>query len=152
MDEKRGMANDHGIPWRGKVPNEVQYFRQQTAQGDILMGYGTYLEFSKPFHDHTNYVATNSDEELHEGFEKVEDARDFLENYSGELIWNIGGPGLLEHTIDLHDELYISQLKGNFECTKFFPRYEHLFELAEVGEWIEENGVTYRFEIWKKKS
>lgn len=151
IDGKRGMADDHGIPWREKVPKEIQYFRDQTSHGDILMGYGTYVEFTKPFHGHPNYVATNQDEKLREGFEKVEDAREFLKNYTGDLIWNIGGAGLLQHTLDLHDELYISQLKGDFGCTKFFPEYQHLFELAEAGDWVEENGVTYRFEVWKKK-
>jgi len=151
IDERRGMADDHGIPWREKVPKEIAYFREQTSKGDILMGYGTYVEFKKPFHEHVNYVATNKDEKLREGFEPIKDARDFLKNYSGELIWNIGGAGLLEHTLDLHDELYITQLKGDFHCTKFFPEYKDKFEMASAGDWITENGVTYRFEVWKRK-
>lgn len=152
IDEKRGMADDHGIPWREKVPNEIAYFRKQTSTGDILMGYGTYIEFTKPFHNHLNYVATNKDEQLREGFQKVEDAREFMKNYKSDLLWNIGGAGLLDHTLDLHDELYISQLKGDFDCTKFFPEYKDKFELAQADDWITENGVTYRFEIWKKKN
>lgn len=145
------MADDHGIPWREKVPNEIQYFRDQTSKGEILMGYGTYVEFSKPFHDHLNYVATSKDGALRDGFERVADVRDFLANFKGEL-WNIGGAGLLEQTLDLHDELYISQLKGDFGCTKFFPEYKDLFELTSAEDWVTENDVTYRFEIWKKKS
>jgi len=151
IDEKRGMADDHGIPWREKVPKEIQYFRDQTSKGEILMGYGTYVEFSKPFHDHLNYVATSKDEELREGFEKVTDVRTFLADFKADL-WNIGGAGLLSQTLDLHDELYISQLKGDFGCTKFFPEYEDMFELASAEDWITENDVTYRFEIWKKKA
>lgn len=151
IDEKRGMADDHGIPWREKVPKEIQYFRDKTSQGDILMGYGTYVEFTKPFHDHLNYVATSRDEKLRDGFEPIKDVRGFLQDFKGEL-WNIGGAGLLTQTLDLHDELYISQLKGDFGCTKFFPEYEDKFELASASDWIEENSVTYRFEVWKKKT
>lgn len=150
IDEKRGMANDKGIPWRDKVPKEIAYFREQTSSGDILMGYGTYAEFKKPFHDHINYVATNNDEALREGFKPVKDAREFLTNFKGD-IWNIGGAGLLAHTLDLHDELYITQLKGDFGCTKFLPEYKDKFELASASDWVTENGVTYRFEVWKKK-
>jgi dihydrofolate reductase len=151
IDEKRGMADDHGIPWREKVPKEIAYFREQTAKGDILMGYGTYVEFKKPFHDRPNYVATNKPEDLREGFIKVEDALEFMKSYKGDLLWNIGGAGLLEHTLELHDELYITQLKGDFSCTKFFPEYKDKFELASAGDWITENGVTYRFEVWRRK-
>jgi dihydrofolate reductase len=149
IDEKLGMADDNGIPWSGKVPKEVAYHREKTSQGDILMGYGTYVEFKKPFHDHLNYVATNKEEELREGFKKVTNAREFLQNFKDD-IWNIGGAGLLDHTLDLHDELYITQLKGDFNCTKFFPQYKDKFELASAEDWVTENGVTYRFEIWKR--
>ncbi len=151
IDEKRGMANDHGIPWREKVPGEIAYFREQTSTGDILMGYGTYVEFNKPFHDHLNYVATNKDEVLKPGFQKVTDAREFLRNYKGDLMWNIGGPGLLEHTLDLMDELYITQIQGDFDCTKFFPEYEDSFELANESQPVTENGVTYTYQVWKRK-
>jgi dihydrofolate reductase len=151
IDEKRGMANDQGIPWRSKVPQEIAYFRDNTAQGDILMGYGTYLEFKKPFHDHLNYVATNRDEELKPGFEKVTDAREFLKNYKGDLVWNIGGAGLLTQTLDLSDELYITQIQGDFKCTKFLPEFKDKYKMSNESPPITENGITYTFQVWQRK-
>ncbi len=149
IDEKRGMANDEGIPWH--IPSDIKFYREKTSTGAILMGYGTYVEFKHPFHNHLNYVATKKTEELREGFEPINDARQFLQGFR-EDIWVIGGAGLLEHTIDLMDELYITQLQGDRHCTKFFPDFKQYFELASEGEPIIENNVTFSFQIWKRKA
>ena len=148
IDEKRGMANDKGIPWH--LPSDVKYYREQTSKGAILMGYGTYVEFKHPFHNHVNYVATTKDEKLREGFEPVKDARQFLQEFKGD-IWNIGGAGLLAHTLDLIDELHITQLQADFDCTKFFPAFKDKFTLTSESEPITENEITFTFQVWRKK-
>ncbi len=148
IDSKRGMANDKGIPW--DLPTDRAYYRKNTENGIILMGYGTYVEFSKPMHGRTNYVATSKDEQLREGFEAVTDARGFLQK-AEEDVWVIGGAGLFASTLDLIDELYVTQLEGDFGCTKFFPEYKDNYELASASEPKTENGITFRFEIWRRK-
>ena len=150
VDETRGMANNDGIPWQGKIPSDVAYFREKTLSGGvILMGYGTYAEFTKPLHGRTNYVATHKVESLRDGFIKVGNAREFLKQ-AAEDVWNIGGAALFEDTLDLNDELYITKVRGNFDCTKFFPEYEELFELVSESEPITENGITYTFCVYKR--
>jgi dihydrofolate reductase len=51
IDKSRGIADEHGIPWQGKIPTDTRYFREQTAEGTIVMGYGTYVEYDRPLHD-----------------------------------------------------------------------------------------------------
>jgi dihydrofolate reductase len=148
-DEKRGLANDEGIPWQGKVPSDVRYYHEKLKRGLILLGYGTYVELSKPMDNRLNYVATTNNEALREGFEPVGDARVFLQQ-AKEDVWCLGGAGLFATTIDLADELYLTQLEGDYGCTKFFPEYEKDFELASKSEPITENGITYRFTVWKR--
>ena len=149
IDEKRGMADDNDIPWM--LPTDKKYFREQTSGGTMLMGYGTYVKFKDPLPTRRNLVASNKEVGLRPGFELVNDARQFL-NDAKDDIWVIGGPALLDTTLDLIDKIYITQLKGDFNCTKFMPEYEHSFELAEAGEWQQENSITFRFEVWKRKS
>jgi dihydrofolate reductase len=151
LDEKRGIADEHGIPWQGKVPTDVAYYHDKIKNGIKLMGIGLYKELSKPMPEGINYVAsTNTQEELRPGFELVTDARKFLQETKGD-IWNLGGALLFESTLDLADELYLTQLKGDFHCTKFFPSYENLFERVSVSEPHTENGIIFRFEVWKRK-
>lgn len=151
LDDKRGIANDHGIPWQGKVPGDIRYYHDKIKNGTLLMGYGLYKELSKPYPGGVNYVAMrNKDISLKSGFEKVDDARAFLKAQT-EDVWNLGGALLFESTLDLADELYLTQLEGDFGCTKFFPEYKNDFFLKSHSEPLTENGITYYFEVWKRK-
>ncbi len=157
IDSKRGLADEHGIPWQGKVPGDVKYYHDKLKTGLIIMGYGTYVQLSKPMDNRLNYVATDKDEDLREGFHVVKDAREFLQlnQQAGEApgpdIWVLGGAGLFTSTFDFADELYLTQLEGDFNCTKFFPEYEQDFEKVSESDPITENGITYRFTVWKRK-
>jgi dihydrofolate reductase len=152
IDEKQGIADEHGIPWRGKVPGDVKYYTDKINDGNpILMGYGVYKEMTKPYAGGTNYVASLHDEKLHDGFELVHNAAEFIKNSKSD-IWDVGGAILFASTIELADELYITQLQGDFGCTKFFPEFKNEFELIKESDPITENNVTYTFQVWKRKN
>ncbi|HUC87572.1 MAG TPA: dihydrofolate reductase [Candidatus Binatia bacterium] len=151
LDSKNGIADDHGIPWRGKLPSDVHYYRDKLETGTILMGYGVYNELSEPYPGGINYVATTKSEPLRQGFTPVPDARGFLQSSTGD-IWDIGGAGLYSSTIDLADELYLTRIDHDFLCTKFFPEYRDSFSLKSKSEVFEENGLSFWFEVWQKTS
>src|ERR1700722_3301168 len=98
LDSQLGIANSEGIPWQGKLPTDVAYYRQKTAGGTVLMGYGDYLEHKQPPERRT-FVATRRDDPLRPGFERVSDARKFLINAKQD-IWVDGGANLFANTID----------------------------------------------------
>jgi dihydrofolate reductase len=151
IDSKRGLADDHGIPWRGKLPTDVAYFRDNIKTGILLMGYGLYKEMNSPFLGGTNYVATSSPEPLREGYVAVADARAFLQQHKIDDVWNLGGAGLFNSTIDLADELYITKIEADFHCTKFFPQYERDFTLVSQTPPQVENGIKFSFTVYKRK-
>jgi dihydrofolate reductase len=151
LDNKQGIADDHGIPWQGRTPTDVHYYRDKMKNGTVLMGYGLYRELSKPYPGGVNYVATrNKEEKLREGFEPVYDARQFLQDQGGD-VWNAGGAAIFASTMDMADELYITQLQEDFNCTKFFPEYKNEFTMVSESEPVTENGITYTFQVWKRK-
>lgn len=152
IDSKRGIADEHGIPWQGKIPSDVHYYhgKIKAMPGTMLMGYGLYKELSKPYEGGTNYVAIKDQAEpLRDGFEPVTDAVEFLKNVQGDA-WNLGGALLFQSTFELADELYLTKLGGDFGCTKFFPEYEDKFEQVSQSDPITENGITFRFTVWKR--
>lgn len=152
LDNQKGIADDRGIPWQGKVPSDVQYYHDKiNSGGTILMGYGLYKELTRgPYGGQVNYVATQGDRPLREGFERVADARAFLRATQGD-IWNLGGALLFSSTLDLADELYLTLLDQDFHCTKFFPDYEDKFQMVSASEPLTENGISFRFTVWKRK-
>ena len=68
-----------------------------------------------------------------------------------EDIWVIGGATVYRETIAEADELLLTQVLRDFECTKFFPPYQADFELESQSADHQEGGVTYRFETWQRR-
>lgn len=152
IDNQRGIADEHGIPWQGKIPGDVAYYTSKLKGGIVLMGYGLYRELPHPYAAAKNYVASSdANTKLRDGFELVTDAREFLAQHQADNVWNAGGALLFESTFDLAEELYLTILDGDFGCTKFFPEYSASFEQVSSTEPMTENGVTYRFTIWRRK-
>jgi len=149
IDQKHGIADDHGIPWQGKLSTDVKYYHDKIKTGTLLMGYGLYKELSHPYPGGINFVATSKHETLRDGFEPVADARAFLQKAQGD-VWNLGGAALFASTIDLADELYLTKIEADFNCTKFFPEYEHNFTLVSQTPSQVENGLTFTFTVYKR--
>ncbi len=147
IDQNRGLADEHGIPWAGKTPTDLQFFRDSTLHSTVVMGYGTYIEFDHPLSDRRNLVVVRPGTELQPGFEVLENPVDFLKSAT-EDVWVIGGAGIFTEFLNLADELYITQLEATYPCTKFFPEFKHSFQMSNRGEDITENGITYHFETW----
>lgn len=150
MDDTRGISDGHGIPWQGRIPTDTEYFREQTAQGVIVMGYRTYQEFAQPLHDRENFVVSRPGTSLRPGFVGVPDVVEFLTRRSHETVWVIGGAAVYATTLPNADELYITQLDGDFKCTTFFPKFDDAFVLADDLGSHQENGIAFRFEIWRR--
>ncbi len=148
IDEKRGLADDKGIPW--DLPTDRRYFREKTEHGVVFMGYNTYLTLHGPLSDRRNIVVNQRQVPVRDGFEIVTDPIEFLKNTT-EDIWHIGGAGLLKDTLQFCDELYITHVEGDFHCTKFLPAYEQDFELAWQSEPLVENNTRFTFAIYKRK-
>ena len=149
MDNRRGIATEDGIPW--KLPGDSAYFRRQTEAGLIVMGRATYDEFAAPLHERNNYVLTRSTDQLRDGFQPVHDFDVLADGHRSDDIWVIGGALVFALTMARADELYITQVLADFDCTKFFPDYDDEFALFDQGDEQQEGGVSYRFERWRRQ-
>jgi dihydrofolate reductase len=150
MDKRFGLADEHGIPWQGKLPTDSRYFREQTRQGVILMGFRTYEEFALPLHDRVNYVAAREGTPLRDGFASAGAVGVFLRDHTDETVWVLGGAVVYAETLGRADQLYLTQLDEDFHCTKFFPRFADRFVLASASSPATENGISFRFQVWRR--
>ena len=149
IDNRRGFAKDGVIPW--KLPTDEQYFTSQTKKygGIVLMGRKTFDSIRTPLKGRENFVWTRNQDFQADGVTPVYDLDPFLSQH--ENIWVIGGRALFEETIDVADELYITEIEADFNCDTFYPMYDS-FELAETSETILENGLKYTFRIYKSRT
>lgn len=151
MDTQRGIADEHGIPWQGKIPTDTKRFHEATSDGIIVMGYGTYKEYDKPLHDRENFVVSRPDTgALRAGFVIVPDADRFFDLRAHELVWVIGGAALFSASLARAGELVLTHLDADFHCTKFFPEFADTFELDNVDGPHVENDINFRFETWRR--
>jgi dihydrofolate reductase len=89
---------------------------------------------------------------LRSGFVGVDDLDRFLDQYSHDVVWVVGGAQLYALTIDGAQELLITQIDKSFQCKKFLPDYWGGFESVSVSDTRSENGIPYRFEVWRRAS
>jgi len=148
IDSRRGIATDSGIPWT--LPGDSAYFREKTSSGLIVMGRTTSDEFATPLHDRENYVFSRAPRRLRDGFEVVTSHDQLVAAHPGEDVWVIGGAAVYAATIGHARELLLTQVRGDFDCTKFFPPYRDAFVLESRSEDHQEGGVTYQFEVWRR--
>ena len=148
IDSRRGIATDSGIPW--KLPGDTAYFHEKTATGVIVMGWATYTEFAAPLHDRENFILTSDSEPLRTGFRRVGSLDELVADHPDQDIWVIGGATVYAETIGEAGELLLTQVVGDFDCTKFFPPYQADFQLTAHGDDRQEGGITYRFEAWQR--
>jgi dihydrofolate reductase len=147
IDSQRGIATDSGIPW--KLPGDSAYFREKTSHGLVVMGRATYDEFATPLHDRENFVFSTATTPLRSGFQVVANLDQLRDAHPDEDIWVIGGATVYAETISQARELLLTQVMGDFDCTKFFPPYEDAFALESRSQDHQESGVSYRFETWR---
>jgi dihydrofolate reductase len=151
MDDKQGIATEAGIPW--DLPTDKAYFREKTIGHPILMGYRMYAEFTNPLPSRRNLVAVRPNTELKTGFEPIENTPSLLEAYldSTNILWIVGGAALYTNLLPETQKLYITRVQGDFNCTKFFPDFKDQFEPTYQAPAQQENGISFRFEVWQRK-
>ena len=148
IDSKRGIATDTGIPW--KLHGDTLYFHEKTATGVIVMGRATYGEFAAPLHQRENFVLTADPTPLRTGFRPVVSLEQLVAEHPQEDVWVIGGATVYAQTIGDADELLLTQVVGDFGCTKFFPPYRGDFGLGIRSDDHRDGDTTYRFETWQR--
>lgn len=164
-DENLGIGINNTLPWR--LPGDLKYFSEVTSKADegmrnaVIMGRKTWEslpEKHRPLKDRLNVVLSRGTVELPDGVilehsldEALEHIRD-MEDI--DQIFIIGGANLYAQAIDHPnaDALYLTEILQSFDCDAFFPTFQEKgFELESRSEEQEENGIAYRFAVFRKK-
>lgn len=146
IDSLRGIADNSGIPW--SLPSDSAYYKKKVSEGGkIVMGYQTYLNHSSTITRRPEYVLTSHTDPLRAGFISITSIDTFLNQNSA--VWVIGGQGVFEAALPYADELYITQVDGDFNCTKFFPSFGEQFQQVSRSKIKQENGILFQYQVWR---
>nr|AIA11312.1 Dihydrofolate reductase [uncultured bacterium] len=151
IDDKLGIAAEghppYDIPW--DIPIEVQRFKELTMGGIVVMGRRTYGTLTNPLPGRRNIVVSHNLSAVREGFELVTDIEDFLNTAAGD-VWIIGGAEMYAAVLHRCDELYLTQVRGNYRCDRFFPNFEGRFKLIDESPEQEQNGYRFTYATYTR--
>lgn len=155
IDRNRGIAKDGAMPW--KIPEDEKYFSDQTKTygGSVLSGAATFRHayHGRPLSHRTNYILTHESGPI-DGAIVVNDLPALLEEFKDKDLWVAGGAAVFKEVMDLGkaDELYLTRIDADFDCDRFFPEFEDDFELAERSKIREQNGLSFTYEKYVRRS
>ena len=153
MTTAGGVSKDGTIPWP-KNTKDLSWFKKNTTNNVVVMGSKTWVDplMPWPLPNRVNVLATSRKEsfpgankyisgDLNRELEKLK------EEFIDKTIWVIGGPNIVEQTIETVEEFYLSRIPGEYNCDGFLSldNIERLFEKS----WFEKH-KSVEFQIWKK--
>ena len=123
-DEDWGIGKGGVLPWPNNSA-DLKWFKETTLNSAVVMGRLTWesLPF-KPLPNRRNIVISNTMKPR----ENVEVVRsdiyksrmDVLSN-EGDT-WIIGGSSLINNSLNIIDEFWLSRIAGTYDCEVFLPR------------------------------
>jgi dihydrofolate reductase len=149
-DNEYGIGKDNTLPWPHNS-KDLQWFKQQTQNGIVVMGRNTWESLPvKPLPKRHNIVVSNT---MSHGAkcevvptDIFRSRIEIVRGHEERSIWFIGGATLVESYLDLIDEIWLSRVRGTYDCDTFLPmsKIKTLFSIYE----IDVNGI--HIERWKK--
>ena len=159
MDLIVAVYDDWGIGRDGTQPVALsadrKFFRETTRGATVIVGRRTVADFpgQKPLPGRINVAISRSGAEI-PGFTlcgSVEEAAELAKD--AEKAFVIGGGTVYRQMLPLCDRAYITKVHTAPESDTFFPNLDEdpRWELAEVLQSGEENGIAYEMCLYKKK-
>ena len=135
------------------IPGDLKHFKEITMGKTVVMGRVT-LESLPGGHGlpgRRNIVLTKNPDFQAEGAEVVHDLDELdkaLEGTPTDDVFVIGGANIYSLLYPRCRNMYVTQIEEEFGADRFFPRNldeSHRFEMESHSEYMEENGIRYRF-------
>ena len=124
-DEDWGIGKNGDLPWPHN-PADLKWFKQCTAGGVVVMGRTTWESLPrKPLPGRTNIVCSTKDLSYFTGAASVMNITGIVQTLpylTGGDKWIIGGAQLVESCLTIIDEIWLSRIKGTYNCDTFLPR------------------------------
>ena len=155
-DELRTIGKDGDIPWAGKLPADMRFFRDLTEDRAVIMGRKTFESLPdafRPLPNRQNIVISLSQKAMAGAF-VVESIDEALE-IGGENAYIIGGAQVYRQTLSRVNRVYATEIATRTEGgDTFFPELSEEEWQAisrEEHEADERNKFAYSFVTYLRR-
>ena len=144
-----------GLPW--KLPADMKFFRETTGKCPLIMGRKTFDSLPNVLFDREHLVISKTITHINNRQVKVFDTlRGAIRYVGNQRTFVIGGGEIYEQTIDLCNEIYMTEVYSDIKGDVYFP---HIDWLEWNTERIMDEPVSLSNEIefsiyryWRKRS
>jgi dihydrofolate reductase len=155
MDESNGIGKDNSIPWH--IKKDLTFFKEKTLGHVVIMGRKTFesiIKFlGKPLPGRQNIVVTQHPDKI------FKDVR-FVNNIETALgigkklekngdVFLIGGSRIYDEGLKFTNRLYLTMVKGKFDCDTFFPDYSD-FKKVVSEESDSDEGYNFTTKVLER--
>jgi len=159
-DEECGIGKENMIPWH--IKKDLVRLVSMTRGHVAVIGERTYnsmvgyydksgkempakeylvISFNKDFKSkRDNTITTTS----------IQEALDWIKKSGEEEVFIIGGASIYKQFMEFADRLYLTVVKGKFDCDTFFPDYSN-FNKVISSEDDSDEGVDFVFKVLERK-
>ena len=135
------IGSDNKMPWH--LPRDLRFFRRITTGHTIIMGRKTYDAIGKrPLPKRKNIIITRNRQFSAPNCVVVHSLKEAVEAVRGEKrAFIIGGGELYKQSIDMADEIYLTEILDQHPNARLFPLFESDTVFPEIAEahWEKRN-------------
>ena len=155
IDDVGGISRGKSMPWP-KNSIDLKWFKQNTLNNIVIMGRKTWEDpfMPTPLKKRINVLVTNRNKSLFLGADYyfsgniVEQIKELQNEHQHKDIYIIGGSEIINSTINIIQEFYLTRIYGNYKCEKFIDM-ELIQKNMKIIKKIE-GDISCHFEIWKR--
>ena len=153
-DDKGGVSKDGTLPWPHNS-KDLKWFKENTAGHVVVMGSTTWEDphMPRPLPKRTNVLVTSRPTDYNGANRYIsgnllKEIKELEKNYPSLITWVIGGPNIVEQSLGIIDEFYLSRIPGDYDCDTHLPmkKIQTLFKV----KWEEEHPEV-KFQILEKR-
>lgn len=149
VDEGWGIGKNNDLLCH--IPDDMKNFRKITTGHPVIMGRKTLESFpnGKPLKNRKNIVLSSG--EINEDVIVCHSIDEVL-NIADDETFVIGGGSIYKQLLPYCNVAYITKIHKNFYADTFFPIIDETdWGLLEKSDVLNNNGIDFHFEVWKRK-
>lgn len=153
-DDTGGVSKNGTLPWPNNS-TDLKWFKDNTAGHVVVMGSTTWDDphMPRPLPKRTNVLVTTRRKDYpgadaYISGDLAKEVKELEDTCPGLIIWVIGGPNIIEQTLGIIDEFYLSRIPGDYDCDTHLPlgKINALFKV----KW-EEAHPEVKFQVLEKR-
>lgn len=135
------------------ISADLKRFKALTMGHSLVLGRKTLATFpgGKPLKGRRNLILSRNPEFAPEGAEVYHSLEGLLEHVE-EDAFVIGGASVYQELLSRCDTAYVTKLQASWPADCWFPNLDEdpAWTVAEVGEPLEEQGITFRYVTYRR--